>query len=157
MWKIELNVLKENVFAKGKIRKVSSNYFTGPVYAREISNIKSPKHKIYHVTFKKGTITKLHHHQGGQTLIVTKGKGMLAFYKQTSKGRSKFKIKKIKTTPLKVGDIAYIPAKVLHTHGSSNKKQDFSHIAINSSPIKNQEPKTTWFESDFKSKVSKIL
>ena len=152
-----MKVLKENIFSKGKIRKVSSNYFTGPVYAREISNIKSLEHKIYHVTFKKGTITKLHHHQGGQTLIVTKGKGMLAFYKQTSKGRSKFKIKKIKTTPLKVGDIAYIPAKILHIHGSSNKKQDFAHIAINSSPIRNKEPKTTWFESDFKSKVSKIL
>ncbi len=82
---------------------------------------------------------------------------MLAFYKQIGKGRSNFKIKKIKTTPLKVGDIAYIPAKVLHTHGSTNKKQDFSHIAINSSPIKNKEPKTTWFESDFKSKVSEIL
>jgi len=152
-----LKILKENIFAKGKIRKVSSNYFTGPVYAREISNVKSPEHRIYHVTFKKGTITKLHHHQGGQTLIVTKGKGTLTFYKQTSKGRSKFKIKKIKSVPFKVGDIAYIPAKTLHTHGSSNKKQDFSHIAINSSPIKNQEPKTTWFESDFKSKVSKIL
>ena len=149
--------IKENVFAKGKIRKVSSNYFTGPVYAREISKVKSPEHKIYHVTFKKGTITKLHHHQGGQTLIVTKGKGNLTFYKQTSKGRSQFKIKKTKSISLSLGDVAYIPAKILHTHGSSSKKQDFSHIAINSSPIKNQEPKTTWFESDFKCNVSKIL
>lgn len=154
---ITKHIRKENIFSKGKIRKVSSNYFTGPVFAREISNVKSPEHKIYHVTFKKGTITKLHHHQGGQTLIVTKGNGSLNFYKQTSKGRSKFKIKKIKSIALKVGDISYIPAKVLHTHGSSNKNQDFSHIAINSSPIKNQEPKTTWFESDFKTKVSKIL
>lgn len=152
-----MNIKKENIFSRGKIRSVSPNFFTGPVYAREISKINSPEHKIYHVTFKKGTITKLHHHQGGQTLIVTKGKGNLAFYTKTSKERSKFKIKKIKSISLKVGDIAYIPAKVLHTHGSSNKKQDFSHIAINSSPIKNQEPKTTWFESDLKSKVSKIL
>ena len=152
-----MKIQKENVFAKGKIRKVSSNYFTGPVYAREISNVKSPEHKIYHVTFKKGTITKLHHHQGGQTLIVTKGKGNLTFYKQTSRGRSKFKIKKTKSISLNLGDVAYIPAKILHTHGSSSKKQDFSHIAINSSPIKNQESKTTWFESDFKSNVSKIL
>lgn len=148
---------KENIFSRGKIRKVSPNYFTGPVYAREISKVNSQEHKIYHVTFKKGTITKLHHHQGGQTLIVTKGRGNLSFYKKTSRRRSKFKIKKVRTLSLNVGDIVYIPAKVLHTHGSSSKKQDFSHIAINSSPIKNKEPKTTWFESDFKSTVSKIL
>lgn len=148
---------KENIHARGKIRKVSPNYFTGPVFAREISKVNSPDHKIYHVTFKKGTITKLHHHQGGQTLIVTKGKGSLTFYKKLGKGRSKFKIQKKNSISLNVGDIAYIPAKVLHTHGSSSKKQDFSHIAINSSPIKNKEPKTTWFESDFKSTVSKIL
>ncbi|HET6516691.1 MAG TPA: cupin domain-containing protein [Nitrosopumilaceae archaeon] len=148
---------KENIFSRGKIRKVSANYFTGPVYAREISKVNSQEHKIYHVTFKKGTITKLHHHQGGQTLIVTKGNGKLSFYKKIGKGRSKFKIKKIKTMPLNVGDVAYIPGKVLHTHGSSSKKRDFSHIAINSSPIKNKEPKTTWFESDFKSTVSKTL
>lgn len=148
---------KENIFSNGKIRCVSANYFTGPVHAREISKVDSQEHKIYHVIFKKGTITKLHHHQGGQILIVTKGKGNLTTYKKTGKGRSKFKIKKVKTLSLNVGDIAYIPAKILHTHGSSSKIQDFSHIAINSSPVKNKEPKTTWFESDFKSTVSKIL
>ena len=148
---------KENIYSRGKIRKVSPNYFTGPVYAREISKVNSPEHKIYHVTFKNGTITKLHHHQGGQTLIVTKGKGSLTFYKKLSNGRSEFKIKKKNSFLLNVGDIAYIPPRVLHTHGSASKKQDFSHIAINSSPIKNKEPKTTWFESDFKSTVSKIL
>ena len=152
-----MKVLKENVFSKGKNRKLPSNYFTGRVAAREMSKIMSPEHKIYHVTFKKGTITKLHYHQGGQTLIVTKGKGVLTYYKRTSKGKSKFKIRKIKTTPLKLGDIAFIPAKELHTHGSANKRQDFSHIAINSSPRKNQEPKTIWFESDFKTNVLKIL
>ena len=152
-----MKYLKENIFSNGKKRKVDPNYFTGPVVARDISNVKASEHKIYHVTFKKAAITKLHHHQGGQTLIVTKGKGVLTFYKRTGTGRSKFKIKKTKSIGLEVGDIAYIPAKELHTHGSSNKKQDFSHIAINSSPIKNKEPKTIWFESDFKSKVSKIL
>ena len=149
-----MKALKENIFSKGK--KINPNYFTGPIIAREISKVKIPEHKIYHVTFKKGTTTKLHHHQGGQTLIVTKGKGFLTYYQKT-KGNSKFKIKKIKNIPLKIGDIAYIPAKVIHIHGSSDKRQDFSHIAINPFPTKNQEPKTTWFESDFKSKVSEIL
>ena len=148
---------KENYMSKGKIKKVNPNYFTGSVTAREISNVNAPEHKIYHVTFKKGTMTKLHHHQGGQTLIVTKGNGVLIHYKKTSKGKSKFRIKKIKKIPLKIGDIVYIPAKKLHAHGSITKTKDFSHIAINSSPIKNQEPKTTWFESDFASSVSKIL
>jgi len=148
---------KENYLSRGKIKKVNPNYFTGPVVAREISNIKASEHKIYHVTFKKGTMTKLHHHQGGQTLIVTKGNGILIYYKKTSKGKSKFRIKTIKKISLKIGDIVYIPAKELHAHGSSSKTKDFSHIAINSSPIKNLEPKTTWFESDFKSNVSKVL
>lgn len=150
-------MIKENYLSKGKIKKVNPNYFTGPVIAREISNVRSLEHKIYHVTFKKGTLTKLHHHQGGQTLIVTKGNGVLVFYKKTSSGKSKFRIKIIKKVSLKIGDIVYIPAKELHAHGSTSKTMEFSHIAINSSPIKNQEPKTTWFESDFTSVVSKIL
>ncbi len=150
-------MIKENYLSKGKIKKVNLNYFTGPVIAREISNVRSLEHKIYHVTFKKGTLTKLHHHQGGQTLIVTKGNGVLVFYKKTSSGKSKFRIKIIKKVSLKIGDIVYIPAKELHAHGSTSKTMEFSHIAINSSPIKNQEPKTTWFESDFTSVVSKIL
>jgi len=90
-------------------------------------------------------------------LIVTKGRGNLVYFKKTSKGRSKFKIKKLKEIKLKIGDIAYIPPKKLHMHGSISTNQNFSHIAINSSPIKNLEPKTTWFESDFKSNVSKML
>jgi len=152
-----MKVSKENIFSKGKIRKVAPEYFTGPIFARELSTLQSPEHKIYHVTFKKGSKTKLHYHQGGQTLIVTKGRGKLVYFKKTSKGRSKFKIKKLKEIKLKIGDIAYIPSKKLHVHGSISKNQNFSHIAINSSPIKNLEPKTTWFESDFKSIVSKML
>lgn len=148
-----MKVTKENIFSKGKIRKVNPNYFTGPVVAREISKIKSSEHRIYHVTFKNGAITKLHHHQGGQTLIVTKGVGKIAFYTKIGNGRSKFKIKKTKEIRLRLGDIVYVSAKKLHTHGSNNKNQAFSHIAINSSPIKNQEPKTIWFESDFKKNV----
>jgi len=53
LWVIEMKITKENIFSKGKIRKVNPNYFTGPVVAREISKIKSPEHRIYHITFKK--------------------------------------------------------------------------------------------------------
>ncbi len=152
-----MKVLKENIFSKGKKRKIKPNYFTGPIVAREISNVKAPEHKIYHVTFKKGSKTKLHYHQGGQTLIVTRGVGNLVYFKKIGNGRSKFKIKKTREIRLEFGDIAYISPKEFHTHGSINKNQNFSHIAINSSPIKNREPKTMWFESDFKSTVSKML
>ena len=152
-----MEILKENVFSKGKIKNINPNYFTGPVIAREVSIVKSPEHKIYYVTFKNRSKTKLHYHQGGQTLIVTKGKGNLVFFKKTSKGKTKFKIKKTKETRLELGDVVYIPSKELHTHGSITKNQIFSHIAINSSPIKNRVPKTIWFESDFKNTVTKRL
>ena len=68
-----------------------------------------------------------------------------------------FKIKKTKSVTLKIGDCVYVPAKKLHSHGSTNKKADFSHIAINSFPKNNVEPKTIWYESDFKSYVTKRL
>jgi hypothetical protein len=51
----------------------------------------------------------------------------------------------------------YIPAKTLHSHGSADKKKTFSHIAINILPRKNSEYKTVWFESDFKSIVTKFV
>ena len=58
---------------------------------------------------------------------------------------------------LNKGDCVHIPANELHTHGSINKNEYFAHIAINSFPRKNTEPKTIWFESDFKSKVTERL
>ena len=66
---------KENIFSSRGIpsKKAKSNYFTGKVMAKDISAIIKPKNeKIYHVTFRCGTKTKLHFHSGGQTLIVTK-------------------------------------------------------------------------------------
>ena len=121
------------------------------------SVVNSPEHKIFHVKFLKGGKTKLHYHTGDQLLIVTKGRGRLEFFKRVSVGKSKFQIKPIQNTNLKEGDIVHIPPKTLHTHGSISKKQIFSHIAINSYPSKNQEPKTIWYESDFKRFVTKII
>ena len=71
---------KENLFTKSgvKSKKAKANYFTGTVSAKDISaTIKPTNEKIYHVTFKNGSKTKLHFHNGGQTLIVTKGRGSL--------------------------------------------------------------------------------
>ena len=76
---------KENLFTKSGIpsKKAKVNYFTGKIAAKDISaKIKPSTEKIYHVTFKNGARTKLHFHDAGQTLIVTKGKGSLVMYKK---------------------------------------------------------------------------
>jgi len=147
----------ENIYSKRKSLKINPQYFTGAVKIKEISSvIKSKEQKVYHVTFF-GSKTKMHSHEGGQILIVTKGQGSLSFYKKIGKEKKKFSIKKTHETRLRPGDVTYIPAKILHTHGSIGRKIVFSHIALNSYPAKNKEPKTTWFESDFESKVTNIL
>ena len=153
-------MLKENIFSKSGItsKKAKTNYFTGPISAKDISaRIKSSSEKIYYVTFKNGSRTKLHFHDGGQTLIVTKGRGSLIVYQKLGVEKQNFRIKISSRMNLKVGDCVHIQAKTLHIHGSTDKKNSFSHIAINSFPKKNKEPKTIWYESDFKNKVTNIL
>ena len=136
------------------IKKVKKDYFTGTVTLREISGITKPaEHDIYHVIFKKLARTKIHSHTGGQMLIVTRGKGSLVYYKKTSGGISKFKISKTRTINLTSGDVVYIPAKILHTHGSIRKNSVFSHLAVNFYS-KNRKPVTIWYESDLRSNVT---
>ena len=147
--------MKKGNISSAPVKKVKKDYFTGPVTLREISGITKPnEHDMYHVIFKKSARTKLHFHTGAQMLIVTKGKGSLVYYKKTSGGISKFKISKTKTVNFTSGDVVYIPAKILHTHGSVRKNSVFSHIAINFYPKKNQKPKTEWYESDLRSNVT---
>ena len=133
---------------------MKKDYFTGPVKIKEISAVTKPsEHDMYHVKFMKSSRTKLHFHTGGQMLIVTKGKGSLVYYKKTSNGISKFKISKTKTINLTSGDVVYIPAKMLHTHGSTRKNSIFSHLAVNFYS-KNRKPMTVWYESDLRSNVT---
>ena len=133
--------MKKGNISSAPVKKVKKDYFTGPVTLREISGITKPnEHDMYHVIFKKSARTKLHFHTGAQMLIVTKGKGSLVYYKKTSGRILKFKISKTKTVNLTSGDVVYIPAKILHTHGSVRKNSVFSHIAINFYPKKNQKP-----------------
>ena len=149
--------MKKSNKSSAPIKKVKKGYFTGPVTLREISGITKPiEHDVYHVIFKKSARTKLHFHTGGQMLIVTKGKGSLVYYKKTSGGISKFKISKTKTVNLTSGDVVYIPAKKLHTHGSIRKNSVFSHLAVNFYS-NNRKSVTVWYESDLRSNViSKI-
>ena len=146
--------MKKGNISSAPVKKVKKDYFTGSVTLRDISGITRPtEHDIYHVIFKKSSRTKLHFHTGGQMLIVTRGKGSLVYYKKTSNGRSKFKISKTKTINLISGDVVYIQAKMLHTHGSIRKNSVFSHFAVNFYS-KNQKSKTVWYESDLRSNVT---
>jgi quercetin dioxygenase-like cupin family protein len=149
---------KSNIFGAGDQRKVNPDWFTSKTWMKVLSDkIGSKDQDIYHVHFEKGSRTKIHLHNGNQVLIATKGKGSLEIFKKYGTKKADFKIKRTEKISLNEGDIVHIPARVLHAHGSVDKKKVFSHIAINILPTKNSEYKTTWYESDFKTKVTKII
>jgi quercetin dioxygenase-like cupin family protein len=149
---------KSNIYTSGNGRKINKNWFTNHVHMKEISStIKSREQNIYHVYFEKGARTKLHMHNGNQILIATRGSGSLELFKRLGKHSSRFMIRKTKAIKLNEGDIVYIPKNTLHTHGSVNPSQTFSHIAINILPRKNSEYKTIWYNSDFKNTVTGIV
>ena len=147
--------MKKSNILSSHVKKVKTDYFTGPVKLHEISGITKPnEHDMYHVIFKKSSRTKLHFHTGGQLLIVTKGSGSLVYYKKIGVGVTKFKILKTKIVNLSSGDVVYIPPKILHTHGSIKRNSVFSHLAVNFYSKKNRKPKTVWYESDLRSNVT---
>ncbi|MDH3279160.1 MAG: cupin domain-containing protein [Nitrosopumilus sp.] len=149
---------KTNISGKGDQRKVNPDWFTGKTWMKVLSEkIKSKDQDIYHVHFEKGARTKIHQHDGNQVLIAVKGKGSLEIFKKYGSTKINFKIKRTERITLNEGDIVHIPAKVLHIHGSIDKKKPFSHIAINILSKKNTPYKTIWYESDFKSSVTKII
>ena len=149
---------KTNIYGSGDQRKVNPDWFTNKTWMKVLSNkIKSQDQDIYHVHFEKGSRTKIHWHNGNQVLIGVKGKGSLEIFKKYGSSKRNFTIKRTERITLNEGDIVHIPSKTLHTHGSTDKKKTFSHIAINILPRKNEEYKTVWYESDFKSKVSRII
>lgn len=145
---------KINIYTRGNQRKVNPNWFTAKTRMKEIGDaLNISEQKMYHVYFEKGSKTKLHVHNGNQILIATDGQGSLETFKKIKLKRGDFAIKREKRTLLKKGDVVYIPAGVLHVHGSTNKEKTFSHIAINILPGKDEEYKTAWYESNFKDTV----
>jgi quercetin dioxygenase-like cupin family protein len=149
---------KSNIHGTNDKRNVNQNWFTNKTWMKVLSEkIKSKDQDIYHVHFEKGSRTKLHAHDGNQVLIAIKGSGSLEIFKRYGTSKTNFKIKKTETIKLNEGDIVHIPAKTLHTHGSIDKKKEFSHIAINIFTRKNTPYKTIWYESDFKTNVSEII
>ena len=142
---------KSNIHGTSDKRDVNPNWFTSKTWMKVVSDkIGVKEQDIYHVHFENGSRTKLHQHNGNQVLIGVKGKGSLEIFKKQGNTKTDFKIKKIERISLNEGDIVHIPAKTLHTHGSINKKKEFSHIAINIHSRKNSTYKTEWYESGFK-------
>ena len=133
--------------------KQKRKYFVGSVTLRDISSkIKMRDQKVYLAGFRNGARTKLHYHQGDQTLVITKGKGVLVLYKKISSKKGILRIKPVSKTRLKQGDVVLIPRQTLHWHGAI-AKNNFVHIALNAF-YQGKESKTIWFESDFASSAS---
>ncbi len=131
-------------------------YFVGQVILHDISKIINVKdQKVYYAGFKNGARTKVHHHEAGQMLIVTKGKGMLVLYKKTTQKGNKTGMKIVDKTGLQAGDMVYIPKNTLHWHGAL-KKSNFFHVAFNAFTAKGKESKTIWYDSDFVSYATRI-
>ena len=149
---------KTNIQGTGDKRDVNPEWFTSKTWMKVLSEkIKLDGHDMYHVHFQKGSRTKLHYHNGDQVLIGIKGNGSLEIFRRYGKNKTDFKIKRTDKVSINKGDVVRIPAKTLHTHGSVKKDVEFSHIAINILPKNNAAYKTEWYESDFKSRVTKII
>jgi quercetin dioxygenase-like cupin family protein len=124
------------------------NYFVGKVILHDISKVIGAKdQKVYYAGFRNGARTKVHHHEGGQILLVTEGKGVLVLYKRSNIKGEKIRITPITKSLLKIGDMVYIPKCTLHWHGAISKN-NFSHIAFNSF-ISGKESRTIWYDSDY--------
>ncbi|MGI0074284.1 MAG: cupin domain-containing protein [Nitrosotalea sp.] len=125
------------------------NYFVGKVILRDISKVIGVKdQKVYYAGFRNGARTKLHHHEGGQILLVIEGKGVLVLYKRSNTKGEKIRITPITKSLLKIGDMVYIPKHILHWHGAI-AKNNFSHIAFNSFTSGGKEARTIWYDSDY--------
>ena len=136
--------------------KSKKRYFVGDAWLSDISvKLKIKGEKAYLANFNNGARTKIHYHQGGQILVVTRGQGMLVIYKKASITKDTVKIHKLLQTSLGEGDVAFIPKNTLHWHGAL-KGKNFTHIALNIFIEKAKEAETIWYESDFVSYATKI-
>ncbi len=136
--------------------KSKKKYFVGDAWLNDISlKLKIQGEKAYLANFNNGARTKVHYHQGGQILVVTRGKGMLVIYKKANIDKNRVSIRKLSQTSLGPGDVAFIPKNTLHWHGAL-KGKNFAHIALNIFTDKAKEAQTIWYESDFVSYAEKI-
>ena len=152
MTKLNISKLKSDA----SLVKSKKRYFVGDAWLNDMSDkLQIKGEKVYLANFNNGARTKVHYHQGGQILVVTKGKGMLVIYKKTSIKKETVKIQKSSQTNLEEGDVVFIPKNVLHWHGAL-KGKNLVHIAFNIFTEKAKEAQTIWYDSDFVSYAKKI-
>jgi quercetin dioxygenase-like cupin family protein len=152
MQKLNLLQLKSDK----SLHQRKKRYFVGDAWLNDVSNkLKIKGEKVYLANFKYGARTKVHYHQGGQILVVTKGRGNLVIYKKTNIKKKIVSIKKHSQTLLVEGDVVFIPKDTLHWHGAL-KGKSFAHIALNIFTGKGKEAQTMWYESDFLSYAERI-
>lgn len=136
--------------------KSKKRYFVGNAWLSDISiKLQIKGEKAYLANFNNGARTKVHYHQGGQILVVTRGQGMLVIYKKANITKDTVKIQKLSQTSLGEGDVVFIQKNTLHWHGAL-KGKNFAHIALNIFTEKAKEAETIWYESDFVSYATKI-
>jgi quercetin dioxygenase-like cupin family protein len=136
--------------------KSKRRYFVGDAWLNDISDkLQIQGEKVYLANFTNGARTKVHYHQGGQILVVTKGIGRLVIYKKINIKKEMVEIKLLTQTQLRTGDIAFIPKNLLHWHGAL-KGKNLTHIAFNIFSEYKKEAQTIWYESDFLSYAKKI-
>lgn len=151
--------MKKENFNKVKPDKMllagKRKYFLGNVDLHDISEkIGTQDQKIYYVKFHDGARTKLHHHEGSQVLVATKGSGALVLYDKT--GTNKQIVLKVRDKIiLREGDLVHIPKNTLHWHGAMQGK-NLNHIAFNGFTSRGKEARTIWYDSDFKSYAVRI-
>ena len=152
MTKLNISKLKSDA----ALVKSKKRYFVGDAWLNDISDkLQIKGEKVYLANFNNGARTKVHYHQGGQILVVTKGKGMLVIYKKTSIKKETVKIQTLSRTNLEEGDVAFIPKNALHWHGAL-KGKNLVHIAFNIFTDNAKEAETIWYDSDFTSYAKKI-
>jgi len=152
MAKLNISKLKSDA----ALVKSKKRYFVGNAWLNDMSDkLQIKGEKVYLANFNNGARTKVHYHQGGQILVVTKGKGMLVIYKKTSIKKETVKIQKLSQTNLEEGDVTFIPKNILHWHGAL-KGKNLVHIAFNIFTEKARETQTIWYDSDFVSYATKI-
>lgn len=116
----EIEFEKNNLFGKGILNTMFSQYFSGNSYLKLLTKPEIDPLFMLNVTFEPGCRNNWHIHKaiknGGQILICIAGEG---WYQEEGK----------KPVSLLPGTIINIPANVKHWHGAKADSW-FSHIAI---------------------------
>ncbi len=105
---------KLSVFPRGEKNDAYARYFVGQSYLKMLT---TEGVAIGNVTFEPGCRNNWHiHHQGGQILLVTGGRG---YYQEWGKPARE----------LNAGDVVNIPPEVKHWHGAAPDSW-FAHLAV---------------------------